>query len=218
MKEIFSNIKTKKYEAKTRVSNVIVSYLDAIGKSGVVYAKYFIDANSILQKNSTEKNKILEKLNNNSFDYLVFVDDFMGTGKTIIDFIKELKRDFPDIFDKKIEIIIGVVSGFLYAKEYVEKEFEKLKINNIKIVICEPLNESDKCFSDESKIFTNPDDRRNARDICWEKGNYLVSNNPLGFGDCQSIVVFPDTCPNNSLPILWAEKEDFKPLFKRKIN
>lgn len=218
MKEIFSNIKTKKYEGKTRVSNVIVSYLDAIGKSGVEYAKYFIDENSILQKNSTEKNKILEKLNNNSFDYLVFVDDFMGTGKTIIDFIKELKRDFPDIFDKKIEIIIGVVSGFLYAKEYVEKEFEKLQINNIKIVICEPLNESDKCFSDESKIFTNPDDRRNARDICWEKGNYLVSNNPLGFGDCQSIVVFPDTCPNNSLPILWAEKEDFKPLFKRKIN
>lgn len=218
MKEIFSNIKTKKYEGKTRVSNVIVSYLDGIGKSGVEYAKYFIDENSILQKNSTEKNKILEKLNNNSFDYLVFVDDFMGTGKTIIDFIKELKRDFPDIFNKEIEIIIGVVSGFLSAKETIEKEFEKLKINNIKIVICEPLNESDKCFSDESKVFTNPDDRRNARDICWEKGNYLVSNNPLGFGDCQSIVVFPDTCPNNSLPILWAEKEDFKPLFKRKIN
>ena len=99
-----------------------------------------------------------------------------------------------------------------------EKEFENLKINNINLIICEPLNESDKCFSDESKIYTNPDDRRNARDICWEKGNYLLYNNPLGFGDCQSIVVFPDTCPNNSLPILWAEKENFKPLFKRKIN
>lgn len=218
MKEIFSYIKTKKYEGKTRVSNVLVSYLDSVGKSGVEYSKYFIDDNSILQKNSTEKNRILERLNGNSFDYLVFIDDFMGTGRTIIEFIKELKKDYPDIFKKNIEIIIGVVSGFLCAKESVEKEFEKMKINNIKIVICEPLNESDKCFSDESKVFTNPDDRRNAKDICWEKGNYLVDNNPLGFGDCQSIVVFPDTCPNNSLPILWAEKGDFKPLFKRKIN
>lgn len=217
MKEIFSYIKTKKYEGK-RVSNVLISYLDSIGKSGVEYAKYFIDENSILARNSIEKNKIYERLNKDNFDYLVFVDDFMGTGNTIINFIKELKKDFPDIFNKKIEIIIGVVSGFLYAKEYVEKEFEKLRINNIKIVICEPLNESDKVFSDESKIYTNPDDRRNARDICWEKGHYLVSTNPLGFGNCQSIVVFPDTCPNNSLPILWAEKEDFKPLFKRKIN
>lgn len=218
MKEIFSHVKTKKYEGKTRVSNVLVSYLDSVGKSGVEYSKYFIDENSILQKNSTEKNKILERLNNYSFDYLVFVDDFMGTGQTIIDFVKELQKAFPDIFKKEIEIIIGVVSGFLNAKELVEKEFEKMKINNIKIIICDPLNESDKCFSDESTIYTNPDDRRNTRDICWEKGHYLVSNNPLGFGDCQSTVVFPDTCPNNSLPILWAEQKDFKPLFKRKIN
>jgi hypothetical protein len=217
MKEIFSHIKNKKYEGK-RVSNVLISYLDGIGKSGVEYAKYFIDENSILAKNSVEKHKILERLNRDSFDYIVFVDDFTGTGKTIIDFVKELKKDFPDIFKKQIKIIIGVISGFLDAKEAIEKEFERIEITNIEVIFCEPLNKSDKCFSDESKIFTNPDDRRNARDICWEKGNYLVSNNPLGFGDCQSIVVFPDTCPNNSLPILWAEKKDFKPLFKRKIN
>jgi hypothetical protein len=217
MKEIFSHIKNKKYEGK-RVSNVLVSYLDGIGKSGVEYAKYFIDENSILAKNSVEKHKILERLNKDNFDYLVFVDDFTGTGKTIIDFVEELNKNFPDIFKKQIKIIIGVISGFLDAKELIEKEVEKMKITNIEVIICEPLNKSDKCFSDESKIFANPDDRRNARDICWGKGHSLVPNNPLGFGDCQSIVIFPDTCPNNSLPILWAEKEDFKPLFKRKIN
>ncbi|MDN5114013.1 phosphoribosyltransferase-like protein [Aliarcobacter butzleri] len=218
MKEIFSNIKNKKYTTTNKVTNVLVSYLDGIGKSGVEYAKYFIDENLILVKNSIEKNKILEKLNKENFDYLVFVDDFTGTGQTIVDFIKQLKKDYPDIFNKEIEIIIGIVAGFLCAKEFIENELDKLKINNIKIIICEPLNESDKCFSDESKIYTNPDERRNAKDICLNKGYSLVKKDPLGFGNCEATVLFPDTCPNNSLPILWAEDKDFKPLFKRKIN
>ncbi len=218
MKEIFSHIKIKKYEGKTRVSNILVSYLDNIGKSGVEYAKYFSDENSILQKNTVEKNRILERLNKDNFDYLVFLDDFIGSGKTIIDFMKELKKNYPDIFKKEIKIIIGVISGFLDTKELIEKEFDSIEIKNFEIIICEPLNNSDKCFSDESKIFTNQDDRRNARDLCWEKGHCLVPNNPFGFSDCQTIVVFPDTCPNNNLPILWDENKDFKPLFKRKIN
>ena len=220
MKEIFSYIKEKKYQGK-RVSNVLVSYLDTIGKSGVEYSKYFVEENSVLAKNAVEKNKILNRLNDDSsdFKYLVFIDDFVGTGKSIVNYIKALKKDYPEIFKKtNIEIIIGVISGFLEAKDYIESEFEKMKIKNIKIIICEPLTQRDKCFSDDSKIFINADERRNAKDLCWDKGYTLVKNNPLGFGNCQVAIIFPETCPNNCLPILWAENETFTPLFKRKIN
>lgn len=218
MKEIFSHIKEKKYQGKTKVSNVLVSYLDAPGKSGVEYLKYFIEENSILAKNGVEKDKVLEKLKSEEFKYLVFVDDFLGTGKTIIDHIKDLNSKYPEIFTIDVNIIIGVVTGFLDAKEKVEKELEKLKINNISILLCQPLNDSNKCFSESSKTFSNPDERKDARDICWEKGYELVKSDPLGFGDCQTNIIFPDTSPNNNLPILWAENEQFKPLFKRTIN
>jgi len=219
MKEIFRYIKAKQYQGK-RVSNVLVSYLDRIGKSGVEYSKYFIEENSILARNSIEKNKILEKLNNpeNKFKYLVFVDDFLGTGNSIIESVKKLKKDYPEIFKKDIEILIGIVTGFQSAKELVEQELDKINIKNIKIIICQPLDKKDKCFSNESRMFANSDEKRNAKDLCLDKGYLLSKNAPLGYGGCESIVIFPETCPNNCLPILWAENKNFKPLFKRKIN
>ena len=81
----------------------------------------------------------------------------------------------------------------------------------------EPLTERDKCFSEASKIFTNPDKRREAKDLCESIGNQLLSSNPLGYGNCQATVIFPETCPNNCLPILWAKKNSFVPIFERKI-
>ena len=85
-------------------------------------------------------------------------------------------------------------------------------------MVHEPLTESDKCFSESSKFFNNPQKRKEAENLCWEKGKELVSKNPLGYGNCQAIIIFPDTCPNNCLPILWKETKNFKPLFKRQIT
>jgi hypothetical protein len=38
---------------------------------------------------------------------------------------------------------------------------------------------------------------------------------PLGFGDCQALVVFETGCPNNSVPILWKQTGEWQPLFPR---
>lgn len=220
MRNIYNEIKRIKLipTKGKKATHILVSYLDQLGKSGPEYAKYFIDENSIHSYNIVEKNKILDKLNTNEeIKILVFIDDFIGTGNTIVDNIKELNYNYPDIFSKNIDIYIGIITGFLDAKENIEKEFEKLKILNIKIILMEPLTERDKCFSESSKIFTNPDKRREAKDLCESIGNQLLSSNPLGYGDCQATIIFPETCPNNCLPILWAKKGSFIPLFERNI-
>lgn len=199
-------------------THILVSYLDQVGKSSAEYAKYFGEENSIHSYNIVEKSKILDKLNKSAeIKVLVFIDDFIGTGNSIITYIKELKKLSPEIFQKEIDIYIGVITGFQDAKENIENKFQKLKIDNIKIILLEPLNERDKCFTESSKIFTNPDMRREAKDLCEVKGEELISKNPLGYGNCQSIVVFPETCPNNCLPILWAKNKNFNPLFERKM-
>ncbi|MFK2823297.1 AAA family ATPase [Arcobacter sp. YIC-80] len=228
MKRIFDEIKSYiadeklpsiTYSSGKKITNVLVSNLDNLGKSSTQYAKYFADENMILQKNTTETNKILEKIqNDNNIKFLVFTDDFIGSGSNIIDNIKKIKTNYPEVFTKNIYIFIGVITGFLEGKEKIENALIKLKLKNIKIIIHEPLTENDKCFSDTSKIFTNPQKRKEAENLCWEKGKELISKNPLGYGNCQATVVFPDTCPNNCLPILWKRTNTFNPLFERKIT
>jgi hypothetical protein len=228
MKRLFDEIKSYiannnmpsiSYSSGNKITNVIISNLDNLGKSSTQYAKYFADENSILQKNITDINKLTNKLENNSdINFLIFIDDFIGTGSNIINNITTIQKDYPEIFDKNIDIFIGVITGFLDAKEKIENELVKLKIKNIKIIIHEPLNEQDKCFHESSKIFTNPHKRKDAENLCWEKGKELVSQNPLGYGNCQATIIFTDTCPNNCLPILWKETKKFKPLFKRVIT
>jgi hypothetical protein len=205
--------------SKTKITNIVVSNLDNLGKSSTQYAKYFADENNIMHNNIVYINKLLDKVNNdNNINFLIFIDDFIGTGTSIIDNIKKIKTEYPEIFNKDIYIFIGIITGFLDAKEHIENELFKLNLKNIKIIVHEPLDEKDKCFSISSKIFTNPQKRKEAENLCWDKGKKLVNKNPLGYGDCQATVIFPDTCPNNCLPILWKETKDFKPLFKRVIT
>ena len=59
--------------------------------------------------------------------------------------------------------------------------------------------------------------RAEATVIARAYGTELVKNDPLGHGNCQALVVFEMTCPNNSLPILWASPRGtrWRPLFPR---
>ena len=82
------------------------------------------------------------------------------------------------------------------------------------IYICDVLNNSNRCFSEESSIFTI-EERKTARDIAHKYGSKLDKRQPLGYADGQLLVVFRDTCPNNSLPILRDTKKFWIPLFRR---
>jgi len=50
-----------------------------------------------------------------------------------------------------------------------------------------------------------------------ELGRDLGSDEPLGTGNLQALVVFEHNCPNNSLPVLWKGSETlpWTPLFPR---
>ena len=85
----------------------------------------------------------------------------------------------------------------------------------MRVHVCDPLDESAKTFSDKSRIFPDPLERAKAKKIAYEYGVQLVKNAPLGYGDCQSTVVFEHGCPNNNLSILWGESENWTPLFRR---
>jgi len=204
-------------QGKTKRNDILVSYLDKNpAKSGAEYAKLFVEGNAIYKDNSTEPDKIVQKIDElKTINAIVFIDDFIGSGKTIIANLgKFLNENGEFITSKQIVIIIGVITGFQDAKHRIEEFIESKNINcSIKLLV--PLDNSDKCFDESSKILTKPIDREKARRICYTIGLKLEQKQPLGYENCQALVVFPNTCPNNSLPILWKETNDWKPIFKR---
>ncbi len=155
------------------------------------------------------------KENNKNIHSVVFVDDFIGSGESSIENITKLSEHYPKMFaNPDINFHYGIVCGHQEAKHKITTKMKRLKLNLI-VHLSDILDDSDKVFGDNSKIFTAPAERYQARALAYHHGSNLVKNNPLGFNDCQSVIIFPKTIPNNSLPILWAENKDWKPLFSR---
>lgn len=207
----------RKYvEGQKKRSDILISYLDYPGKSGSYYAKIYADENEIYYKNVIERGSICKEITENKeIQALVFIDDFIGTGNSACEYFEKLANECAEILKKRdLKIFFLVVCGFREAQEIVEEKLIELSLD-VKIHICDPLDESAKVFSEKSTIFSNSNERDEAKVVAYEYGIKLVKNNPLGYGGCQSAVIFPDTCPNNSLPILWSDSNNWIPLFKR---
>jgi hypothetical protein len=204
-------------ENQKKRDDILVSYLDQNpAKSGAEYAKIFVEANNIYKDNSTVITKLEKKINENkSLNALVFIDDFIGSGRSIIENLKELVVNYNAIIiDKQLIVIIGVITGFFDGKHAIE-EYAKTLDFPVSIKILDPLDKCNRCFDNDSSIFTKPIEREKTKKICYDIGLKLEKNHPLGFEDCQATIVFPNTCPNNTLPILWKKTDVWKPLFER---
>ncbi len=197
--------------------DLLVSYLDNVGKSGAEYAKLFADENEIFQQNVIEKSKIQNIISHNSeIKAIVFIDDFIGTGKSITKNLKILFEGNEGLMVKKgVSYHIGVVAGFQRGKYNIEEYISKHRYP-VTIYISDILTEKDMVFNSESTVYSGINERNTAKDICYSKGANLVDYNELGFGDCQALVTFYNTCPNNTLPVLWKKTSNWNPLFERK--
>lgn len=77
------------------------------------------------------------------------------------------------------------------------------------------MDESNRAFSEDNYLFKSSGERLKANDLAFKFGERLEKNHPLGYSNSQSLVVFERSCPNNTLPIIWKEKNKWVPLFRR---
>ena len=203
-------------EGLHRRRDILVSSLDeSLAKSGSNYAKLFAQENRIFH----EYVKPLEALKrrfptDGGIQRLVFVDDFSGTGQTIIDGLKENLEILHRANSEGIRVIIIVLVGFQEALQRVDRFISQNRLD-AKVEFCEELDSGDRAFSEDSTIFPDPTEREKAKQIAEGMGVQLEKKHPLGYKDSQAAVVFYQSCPNNTLPILWSTNKDWKPLFRR---
>ena len=139
-------------------------------------------------------NEQWKKINN-----VVLIDDFSGTGKTIITFLQGQNTFFCE---KKIFILL--VEVMKEAKEKIEL-FAKENDMNITILT---NSIKDKAFFDKSNSFIK-------KFINISKRRKIGKDFIKGYKESESLVSFFNNTPNNTLGLFWYKSDSNQPLFHR---
>jgi hypothetical protein len=142
----------------------------------------------------------------------IFIDDFCGSGSQVIKYLtnhlKNFKTEYPDI-EISYLVLFGTEQGIQKVKE--AKIFDRVEAVTT-------LDKTFKAFDWESRYFKNvPDDidRNKAHNIAIQYGKQIHKEAPIGHEEGQLLIGFFHNTPDNTLPIFWAENEDWQPVFKR---
>ena len=195
----------------------LISYVDAPAKSGAAFARLFVMANQIYFGNLVERSELMEQLRQrDDVTAVVFIDDFVATGGTAVDGLTGFWGQCgAEVEARRIGVhFVGIVGSDVGVKKLQSCELAK-SYDRFEFEVFEVLGAADRAFAEESKIFPDATERSRAREIAISIGRNLEPKHPLGYADGQYAVVFDSNCPNNSLPILWKARDDWRPLFPR---
>jgi len=209
------NLTHQLVHGKLKRDDIIVSYLGEVGKSGAHYARLYADENEIYSNNVVDHNRLPDRLTEDHVKALVLVDDLLGSGEQASNFLRELDGKVGGMLENRsIKCVFVALCGFGEAERKVSEAISRLRMP-VELHLCDPLGESDRCFSDNSTAFPDETDRVEARGIAESHGRRLQRAQPLGYRGVQATIVFEESCPNSTLPILWDSRGDWRPLFPR---
>lgn len=212
--------------------DILVCYIDGEGKSGQYYASKFaeearIPVRCIIPSDQfTMKAIRYESIEDVTVNAVVFVDDIAASGSTLSANLKKFIDD-NEIYirERSLLLLVVVLVAAEKGSAKVFRDIAKYKEDdlNVEFRVCEDLNEKHVAFKDDDiGIWADSTEYQKARFLCRRLGSMLSPRAPLGFQDSGLLVVFPDRCPNNSLPILHSqvksEKLVWQPLFERPLH
>ncbi len=143
---------------------------------------------------------------------LILLDDFVGTGNSTLEYLNGNDTEQGLIlFLKENELKPNVAILSVIINEI---GFQRLQFEYPNISLFGELRK--KAFAQPSVFGYRPNSIP-IREFCYKYGAKLTGEkyNILGYENSQSLVVFEHTTPNNTLPIIWSNKNDWTPLFPR---
>jgi hypothetical protein len=181
-----------------------VAFSGSVGESGDRMIHEFRMANSMTRKQFNYLFIHRSELVQNRIgpeDTVVLIDDFSGTGKQASDSWREI---FRELLAGGPRVILVLVAATASAIQRIREE------TDMEVRCCNRLQSSDNIFAIECDHFTEAEKATLLR-YCRAANRNL----PRGFGDCGLVLVFVHRCPNNTIPILHANHEDWVGLFPR---
>ncbi len=194
--------------------DIFVTSLDhSAAKAGMTYCKLFANENKLFHDHVLPLTTLKTELNSSTdITRIVLIDDFAGTGNTLINGLHKELEFIREVGSRGIEFVLVVLVGFASAREEIERFIDRHELL-IRVYFCDDLGPQDQVFSEHSRIYPDHADRKRAREIAHLKGMFLEKNSPLGYGNSDASVIFYSSCPNNTLPILWSQNAEWRPMF-----
>jgi hypothetical protein len=202
-----------------KTTNVYVTFVDREGKSGAALAYAYRVTNQLSATLAGSIDDAVAFLRQTSKpSILVFVDDFIGSGKTVVQTLGGFQvRWAAEGFGSKGHSCYCVaLAGLASGIDYVRAEAEGV----CRVLVADELQAESRAFAPNAGIFESDEDRVEAERMCRAIGEVLEPKHPLGFDDGQALVVFAHRCPNNTLPVFYKEGRSYQgrnwlPLFPR---
>lgn len=200
---------TRRESRTERRRDLLVTYLDGPGKSGASYARAYAKENRLLMDCVVEKSKAQRRLLGD-FDApsaVIVIDDLAGTGRSVAEALEELLSDCgQSMATKGIPLFLILLFATEDAERKIESVLKSHPAVRAQLHVCHLLGDRERAFPGDSIGFwTDEPTRDRAKALCVRLGAGLYKD-PLGFGSQALLVAFPDTCPNNNLPIIFASK------------
>lgn len=139
------------------------------------------------------------------FDLIILVDDIVGTGG-------QATHTFKKSFINKgaTRIVYSPVVAFRQGIDNIRDRLRNdpdIPSGYDAVLAGEILSETAKVFSEQSQHFASVPLRGILKEFATTYGRWIYPKHPLGYGNSQALITFTDTCPNNTLPIIWGGKD-----------
>lgn len=134
-------------------------------------------------------------------DSVVFVDDFVGSGRQAVDAWEKM---FQELTAEVGNVYLATIAAYKVGSDEIKAK------TRMQLLAHRPLSHRHSLFRDECDYFTSLEKQRILR-YC----QLASPRHPTGFGNCALAVVLYHQCPNNSLAILHASSQRWDPLFPR---
>lgn len=131
-------------------------------------------------------------------DYIVLVDDFIGSGNTVDEFIQNIPDKTVLLSYPRLCVLCGILMQS--GQSYIERKYTK---NYGLTLVAGDVKQ--KAFEKSHSPFGGYVRMKRIRDFCYKYGLELYKRGPLGFKNTQSLVIIEHSSPNDSLPILWSD-------------
>ena len=202
---------------RRRRDNLYVGYVDSETKSGATTARELgkrlspgkcgaIDGMSTWLRGHLEEDPVL-----------VVVDDFAGTGTTLVKGLRRLWAQDDGLFSKVAEegrVLCCLQTALPEAIDRIAQDFP-----DVVVLPMTTFDDDVRAFAAGNDIFENEDERVFAEQVMLQIGRQLAPQIPLGFGNTGALISFHNTVPNNTLPIFWCQGvvngREWRPLMPR---